>query len=165
MTPPSRSQRPVALPDIHQHADTLGTILWNYGADVRGPFVDRYQRTTVVVSVTAHLPGHTFPAATEVVLREVWEPAASDRYARVAYVYDLIDRAQQRRRAFHAHDVPQFIAEFDVVTHEHCEETLGAPACEHYFGLPVDAYAAIQRLMVAWGRPEPLGCNDLRCMA
>jgi len=100
-----------------------------------------------------------------VVIQEVWEPAADEQYERVGYAYDLIDHAQQRRRAFHAHDVPKFIAEFDVVTHEHCEESLGAPACEHYYGLPVDAYDAVRRFTMLWGQPDPLGCENLRCMA
>ena len=51
------------------------------------------------------------------------------------------------------------------MTHEHCEEALGAPACEHYFGLPVDAYDAVRRFTMLWGQPGPLGCDDLRCMA
>jgi hypothetical protein len=155
----------VGLHDLPRHASTLATILWNHGADVSGPFLDRYQGTSVVVSVTAHLPGPTFPAPTEVVLHEVWEPVTDSGYRRVEYAYDLIDHPLGRRRAFHAHDVPHFIAEFDVLTHEHCEERLGAPACEHYFGLPVDAYDAVRRFTTIWGQPGPLGCDDLRCMA
>jgi hypothetical protein len=152
------------LLDIRRHAATLSTILWNHGADVTGPFVDRFEARTVVVTVSAHLPGPAVPAATEVMLQEVWEPVTGGRYQRVEYAYDLIDHPWGRRRAFHAHDVRQFIAEFDVVTHEHCEEQLGAPACEHYFGLPVDAYDAVRRFTMIWGRPDPLGCADLRCM-
>lgn len=165
MSPVPASGQPATLLHLRRHADTLATILWNHGADVSGPFLDRYDETNIVVTVSAHLPGPAVPAATEVVLQEVWEPVTEERYRRIEYAYDLIDHPLNRRRAFHAHDAPQFIAEFDVVTHEHCEETLGAPACQHYFGLPVDAYDAVRRFTMIWGRPDPLGCDDLRCMA
>lgn len=165
MSPTPASGRPATLRDLRHHADTLASILWNLGADVGGPFLDRYDAANVVVSVSASLPGPVAPAATEVVLQELWEPTPGKRYRRVEYAYDFIDHPLRRRRAFHAHDVQHFIAEFDVVTHEHCEEILGAPACDHYFGLPVDAYDAIRRFALLWGRPGPLGCNELRCMA
>lgn len=153
------------LIDLQRHADTLSTILWNHGADVCGPFLDRYGGASIVVTVSADLPGTTSSAPTELVIQEVWAAVADERYQRVEYLYDLIDHPRQRRRAFHAHDVPHFIAEFDAVTHEHCEETLGAPACDHYYGLPVDAYDAVRRLTLTWERQGSLGCDDLRCMA
>lgn len=165
MSPHPRSQGLVGLHDLQQHAGALSTILWNQGADVSGPFLDQYDDTNVVMSISAHLPGPAVPAATEIVLQEVWKPVADRGYRRVEYAYDLIDHPFRRRRAFHAHDAPHFIAEFDVLTHEHCEERLGTPVCEHYFGLPVDAYDAIRRFTIIWGQPGPLGCDDLRCMA
>ena len=154
----------MTLLDLRKHADTITTILWNHGADVRGPFFDRYGGTSIVLSVTAKLPGPQAPSPAEVVFQEVWEPVAEEHYQRVEYLYDLIDRPRSRRRAFHAHDVPQFISEFDVVTHEHCEHALGAPTCTHYYGLPVDAYDAFRSFALIWGQRGPLGCEELRCM-
>jgi hypothetical protein len=155
----------LTIEDLDRHVARLATIVWNHGAIVEGPHLDEYDDGALVFDLSGDLPGPDRPAPTAVVLRETWMPVATNRYRRAEYAYELIEHPLGRRRAFHAHDRSHFVDTFDVATHEHCEESLGAPTCEHYFGLPVDAYAAVQRLMVAWGRPGPLGCDDLRCIA
>jgi hypothetical protein len=154
----------LTIEDLDRHVARLATIVWNHGAIVEGPHLDEYDDGALVFDLSGDLPGPDRPAPTAVVLRETWMPVATNRYRRAEYAYELIEHPLGRRRAFHAHDRSHFVDTFDVATHEHCEESLGAPTCEHYFGLPVDAYAAVQRLMVAWGRPGPLGCHDLRCI-
>lgn len=151
--------------DLDRHAARLATIVRNHGALVEGPHLDEYDDDAFVFGLSGDLPGPARPAPTTLVLRETWMPVATDRYRRAEYAYELIEQALGRRRAFHAHDRAHFVDAFDVATHEHCEESLGAPACDHYFGLPVDAYSAVNTLMSTWGQPGPLGCDDLRCMA
>ncbi len=34
-------------------------------------------------------------------------------------------------------DADRFVAAFDVAVHEHCEERVGQPTCDHYAGDPV----------------------------
>ena len=155
----------LTIEDLDRHVARLATIVWNLGALVEGPHLDQYDDGVFVVALSGDLPGPNRPARTEVVVREKWMPIATDRYRRAEYSYELIEHPLGRRRAFHAHDRGHFVDAFDVATHEHCEETLGAPACEHYFGLPVDAYDAVRRFTLIWGRPGPLGCDSLRCMA
>ena len=86
------------------------------------------------------------------------------RYPDAKTPSELWENVLARRRAFHRHDPNRFDRAFGVVVHEHCEEILGRPACDHYFGLPVDAYEAIERFLSSWGQPTPLGCAGLRCM-
>lgn len=152
------------LVELQRHVDTIGAILWNQGADVEGPFLVEYDSRGFAFTVAADLPGHVRPRPAAMVLTEVWLPIAPDRYRRTEYAYDLVDHPNARRRAFHAHDRSHFAGEFDTVTHEHCEESLGSPACEHYIGTPLDAYEAIRRLSVLWGHHGPFGCDQLRCM-
>lgn len=150
--------------ELERHARTLAAILWNHGADVEGPFLDHHDGGAVVLRLAAHLPGRAAPRPAEIVVNEIWESTPGHRFLRTGYAYDLIDHPASRRRAFHAHDQDRLLHEFDVVAHEHCEETLGAPISGHYFGFPVDAYEAIRGLAIAWSQPGPLGCDDLRCM-
>ena len=98
-------------------------------------------------------------------MAELWELDGPEDYRRREYVYDLVEHPLARRRAFHGHDPEHFARSFSVLVHEHCEEVLGQPACDHYYGLPVDAYEAIRRFASMWGQREPLGCADLRCMS
>lgn len=48
--------------------------------------------------------------------------------------------------------------------HEHCEERLGTPACDHYYGLPLNGFDAIRHFASMWGQAADLGCTGLRCM-
>ena len=99
----------------------------------------------------------------EIVLAEIWSQVR-DRFARQEYAYDLIDRPRNRRRAFHQHNgfLRRLVA---VRVHEHCEEVLDRPACDHYLGheLP-NGYLGLDLLIAAWVEPDRLGCGDLRCL-
>lgn len=150
--------------ELERHIERVATILWNHGADVIGPHLDQYAERAIILEVSGTLPGPVAPRPTDLLVREVWEPTTDERYLRTGYTYDLVDHPNDRRRAFHAHDRAHFVGEFDTVTHEHCEESRGRPTCEHYYGLPIDAYEAIRRLSVLWGHVGPLGCDELRCM-
>lgn len=154
-----------SLTALRRHVDTIGAILWNHGADVSGPHLSEYDGGGFAFTISADLPGHVRPRPAEMIVSEVWLPIEDDRYRRTEYAYDFVDHPARRRRAFHAHDRAVFASEFDTVTHEHCEEVLGQPRCEHYVGFPLDAYDALQRLTALWGQTDPLGCDDLRCLA
>jgi hypothetical protein len=97
-------------------------------------------------------------------MTEIWEPASGREYTRAEYAYDFVERPLDRRRAFHRHDEAEFLRRYGVAVHEHCEEVLGAPACRHYMGLPLDGHEAIRRFTILWGQPHPLGCSGLRCL-
>jgi hypothetical protein len=96
---------------------------------------------------------------------ERWRPTGVDRYERVDYKFEIRHGGLQYRRAFHRHDEDHFLRAFDVVTHEHCEETMGVPTCRHYFGEPVvDALEGFMRLYELWLSDEKPDCSALRCL-
>jgi len=152
---------------LRERLETLATILYRYGATFPVPELERYASGTLRFSFIAELPGSDTPQPATIRLAEIWEPVlatdASD-YRRAEYAYDFVDHPRNRRRAFHGHDPDYFAHEFAVLVHEHCEETLGSPDCSHYFGLPVDAFEAIDAFTALWALGGSLGCADLRCM-
>jgi hypothetical protein len=154
------------LRELQVHLGTLATILWNYGASFPDPTLDRYADTGNLGFVfTAELPGSQQPRAATVRMAELWQRDGRDAYRRREYAYDFVEHPLARRRAFHGHDPDHFAREFRVLVHEHCEEALGRPTCQHYYGLPVDPYEAIRRFASLWGQPGPLRCADLQCMS
>ena len=153
------------LDGLRLYLGTLAATLWNYGAAFPTPALDRYDTGEYGFNVTAELPGPQRPRPAEISLAEIWSPADGGRLVRVEYAYDFIEHPLNRRRAFHGHDPARFAAAFHVLVHEHCEERLGQPVCDHYYGPPVDGYEAIRRFTSLWGQPAPLGCADLRCIS
>ena len=149
---------------LRRYLGTLSAILWNYGATFAVPTLDRYDLGEVGFGFSALLPGSTSPRPAAIALAEIWAPEGPTEFHRREYAYDFVEHPRDRRRSFHGHDPEHFSREFGVLVHEHCEERLGHPACGHYYGLPVDAYEAIRRFASLWGQPEPLGCEDLRCI-
>jgi len=127
------------------------------------PTLDSYDSGEVGFSFAARLPGVDVPKAATIRIVEIWAPGARELDI-VEYDYDFVDYPLNRRRAFHRHSEEHFLRDFGVTVHEHCEEILGRPSCDHYHGIPVDADEAIRRFMIAWGQPGPLGCNHLRCI-
>jgi hypothetical protein len=154
------------LAELQNHLGTLAAILWNYGATFASPTLDRYEDTgNIGFEITAELPGSPSPKPAVIKLSEIWALTAAGDFRRWEYAYDFVEYPLNRRRAFHSHDPEAFARDFRVLVHQHCEEILGSPACDHYFGLPVDAFEAIRRFATAWGQPGPLGCADLVCMS
>ncbi len=150
--------------EVRQYLGTLSAILWNYGATFPVPTLDDYGVDEVGFSFRAELPGQATPRAAEIKLAEIWAPARSDELSRREYEYDFIEYPLARRRAFHGHDAGYFAREFGVFVHEHCEEQLGSPVCDHYYGLPIDGFEAIRQFAATWGQAAQLGCTGLRCM-
>lgn len=152
--------------ELQVHLSRLAVILWNYGASFAVPTLDSYEDTgNLGFAFMADLAGSASPAPAIIKLSEIWAPSARpEHFSRYEYEYDFVDHPLSRRRAFHLSDPDFYAREFGVLVHEHCEETVGAPACGHYYGLPVTAYEAIDRFMSMWGQPGPLGCAGLRCM-
>ncbi len=150
--------------ELRRHLGTLASILWNYGAAFPVPTLNPYEDGAFGFELRAVLPGPGVADPAEIVLAEAWEPVGQDDYRLTEYAYDFIERPLDRRLAFHRHDEEAFLRAFAVAVHEHCEERLGRPACDHYLGLPVDAYEAVRRFTVLWGQPGRLGCDDRRCI-
>lgn len=150
--------------EVRQYLGTLSAILWNYGATFPVPTLDEYGVDEIGFSFRAELPGTATPSPGEIKLAEIWAPAQSDELIRLEYEYDFIEYPLTRRRAFHGHNPDHFAREFGVLVHEHCEEELGSPACDHYYGLPVNGFEAIRRFAAIWGQTVQLGCTSLRCM-
>ncbi|MDA8238054.1 MAG: hypothetical protein M0T75_09270 [Chloroflexi bacterium] len=152
------------LVELRQYLGTLATILWNYGATFPVPTLDNYETGEVGFEFAAALPGAVSPEPAEIKLVEIWVPARHGDFHPGGYLYDFVEHPLNRRMAFHRHDEAYFVREFGVVVHEHCEERLKQPKCNHCFGLPVNAYEAIRRFVSLWGQPAALGCAGLRCI-
>ncbi len=153
-----------SLAQVASYVGGLAVYLRNLGAEVPEPVLDRYVSGEIGFELTAALPGSDGPKPALISAQEIWNQSADGRYERVEYAYDLIDYPASRRRAFHMHDVPTYLARLGVTAHEHCEEVLGKPTCDHYLGLPVySGYEGLNALLAAWSEPGPLGCARLRC--
>ena len=154
------------VPELKDHLGTLAVILWNYGSEFPVPTLDQYTVTgNLGFSFTAALPGPDLRAPATINLSEIWVPGSGPGdFDRSDYEYDFVEHPRRRRRAFHSTEREYYARHFGVLVHEHCEDILGAPACRHYYGLPVTAYEAIARFTAIWGQPGPLGCAELRCM-
>jgi len=154
-----------ALSELQIHLGRLATILWNYGASFPVPALERYEDTgNVGFEFTAELSGSDAPGPAIIRISEIWSSDGEGDFVRREYEYDFIEHPLDRRRAFHGHHPEHFAREFNVLVHEHCEEVLDAPACDHYYGLPIDGYEAIRRFTSWWGQPGLLGCTSLPCM-
>ena len=149
---------------LREHLNRLTTILFRYGASFPVPVLERYEFGVLRFSFTAELPGPNTPLPATIRLAEIWQPTSKTDYRRAEYAFDFIDHPGSRRRAFHCHDPEYFAREFGVLVHEHCEERLASPDCDHYYGLPIDAYDAIGVFARSWGRPGALGCAEVRCL-
>jgi hypothetical protein len=142
----------------------LAVYLRNLGAEVTEPVLDRYGGGEMGFAITAQLPGSNDSRPALITAQEIWQPTGPGRFERAEYGYDLIDYPANRRRAFHMHDIPEYLARLGVTAHEHCEEVLGKPTCDHYLGLPVfTGYDGLNALLACWSDPGPLGCSGLRC--
>lgn len=151
------------VPQLQSRLGRLAATLWNFGAEFPVPALDSYDSGEVGFSFTAWLPGVDVPKAATIRIVEIWAPGPRE-FGIVEYGYDFVDYPLNRRRAFHRHSEGHFLRAFGVTVHEHCEEIVGRPACDHYYGFPVDADEAIRRFTIVWGQPGPLGCNQLRCI-
>ena len=115
-------------------------------------------------SVTGTCPEVSVGPVAEVRLDEVWQPIGVQLWERSEYAYDLVDRPMNRRRAWHMHAVRQSRAALGSPAHEHCEEVLGRPPCDHYLGMELrDIHEGIALIDGAWMEPGPLGCGALMC--
>lgn len=152
------------LLELRTYLGRLAVTLWNYGAEFPQPALDTYDDGSVGFEFHAALPGADAPKPAIIKMVEVWGPVRGGEYARAEYGYDFIEYPLDRRRAFHRHDEDDFLRKFGIAVHEHCEEVLGRPACEHYMGLPVNGDEAIRQFAIMWGQPGALGCSRLRCV-
>lgn len=119
----------------------------------------------LVMDIAARLPSIARSRDVDLVLQEKWRPAGADAWERFAYGHELRHHELDYRRALHRHDDDWFVRQYDVVTHEHCETTMGRVECAHYFGEPVaSALDAFERLYGLWltnARPQ---CSALSCL-
>jgi hypothetical protein len=153
-----------SLAQVASYLGGLAVYLRNLGAEVPEPSLERYETGEIGFAITAVLPGSNEPKPAVITAQEIWHAAAAGQYELAEYAYDLIDYPANRRRAFHMHDVAAYLTRLGVTAHEHCEEVLGKPACDHYLGLPVyGGYEGLNALLSAWSDPGPLGCARLRC--
>ena len=153
------------LNELQVHLGRLATILWNYGASFPVPTLDKYEDTgNIGFEFSAELGGSDSPKPAIIKMSEIWESAGPGDFRRREYEYDFVEHPLDRRRAFHGHHPEHFAREFNVLVHEHCEEVLDQPVCDHYYGLPVDGHEAIRRFASLWGQSDPLGCGDLGCI-
>ena len=96
---------------------------------------------------------------------EIWRSVGKGNYERDDYKFELRDQELQFRRAYHRHDTDYFIHTYNVVTHEHCEVTIGNVRCGHYAGVPVrDAFDGFDRIYNTWLDGHKPECALLRCL-
>ena len=154
-----------ALSQVASYLGGLAAYLRNMGGEVPEPLLDRYDTGEIGFEVSGQMSGTGEPKPAIITATEVWQAVGADRYERAEYAYDLVDFPCNRRRAFHMHDVPTYLTRLGVTAHEHCEEVLGEPTCDHYLGLPIySGYEALNALLTCWSDPGPLGCARLRCV-
>lgn len=153
------------VPEIRSYLGRLSTTLLNYGATFPVPTLDVYDSGEIGFNFEAILPGSDTPKPAVIRMVEIWEPEPGRvEFRRAEYEYDFVEHPLNRRRAFHRHDEEHFLLEFGVAVHEHCEDRLKKPLCDHYYGLPVGGDEAIRYFTILWGQPGSLGCAELRCM-
>lgn len=151
---------------LNQYAIGLAKSLYTRGFDVpAGPVAEFDDTGHVVFGIAGRIANVGGDLDVEISLDELWRPLPERRWERDEYAYDLVDHGRIRRRAFHLHDRALAEARLRSVVHEHCEEVLGSPACDHYLGraLP-DAHFALDLLMAAWLEPGELGRDSLVCL-
>jgi hypothetical protein len=152
-----------SLQEVASYLGGLAVYMRNEGAEVPEPELDRYDDSDDIgFELVGEMPWPTDPKPAELSARELWSPAGRDRYDRIGYVYELIDRPHNRRRAFHLHDPEVFLKRLGVPMHEHCEEIMDHPVHEHYLGLPIaNGYEALNALLTCFSTEEPFGCASL----
>jgi hypothetical protein len=150
---------------LNQYVLGLAKALDTRGFEIEGGPVAEFDPTGHVAYSVVGVLDEPGGGHTEIILDEIWRPLPERRWERREYTYDLVDRPRQRRRAFHLHDRELAEAALRAVVHEHCEERIGQPACQHYLGreLP-DGFQAIDLLVAAWLEPGDLGCASLICL-
>jgi hypothetical protein len=119
---------------------------------------------SLVIDLRGRLPMARRSRDVDLELFERWQPAGRDQWTCAEYAYELWHHEIGYRRAFHRHHEAYFVRMHGVVTHEHCESTIGVEACRHYHGLPVaDAFDGFRRLYGTWLTGEKPDCLSLTC--
>lgn len=120
---------------------------------------------SLVIDLRGRLPTARRSREVDLELFERWQPVGRKELACVEYAYELRHHEIGYRRAFHRHDEDYFVRMHGVVTHEHCESTLGVAVCSHYHGPPLaDAFDGFRRLYATWLTGERPDCLGLTCI-
>ena len=140
-----------------------------YGASVESPDeeVVAWGRDggDLIMDLLVYPPVSRTSKPVEIGLQERWRALGRERWELAEYGYELRDHELDYRRAFHRHDVEDFVHSFGIATHEHCEATMGHPACGHYAGEPCrGALDGLERLYVVWTEGRRPDCSRLRCL-
>lgn len=151
------------LADVIERSERLGatvlppndapTVAWDRVGD------------ELVMDLAVRPPVGRRSGVVEIDLRERWRAAGRDRWALAEYGYELRDHHVDYRLALHRHDVDRFLRAHGVAAHEHCEATMGRPACSHYMAEPcAGALDGLDRLYGAWLAGRKPDCSRLRCL-
>lgn len=120
---------------------------------------------SLVIDLEGRLPTSRRSRPVELEMLERWRRIGPDQLACVEYRYELRHHGIGYRRAFHRHDEDSFVRAYGVVTHEHCEATMGVEVCGHYYGRPVaDAFDGFRRLYDTWLTDLKPDCLALICL-
>ncbi len=152
------------LADVIERAERFGatvlppndaeTVSWDRDGD------------EMFMDLAIHPPVGRRSRLVEIVLRERWRAVGRERWLLAEYGYELRDHELAYRRALHRHDVDDFVRTHGVATHEHCEATIGSPACDHYRAdSPCrGALDGFDRLYGVWLTGTKPDCSQLRCL-
>lgn len=119
--------------------------------DVTVSDVPRARRRRLI-EVRADAPGLDLPPLASFEYREAYDHHR-DRWHRIAYAYEFLDRAHGGRRAYHWHD-----ASF----HAHCVEPQRRPAHPHFRAVPMEVFEAHDEFARIYLSGGPIRCDDLR---
>jgi hypothetical protein len=156
--------------EVAAYLSRVAALLERYGIALRLPEgtdeleVLEDRAGNLSFEVLGDLPDPATPSRSEIIVRERFDRAKRDQYARAGYEYEILDRERRYRRSFHLHDSEWFQTAYLVVVHEHCESPIGHVSCKHYEGSPIrDAYAGVEALIDVWTGPPP-DCSRLTCL-
>lgn len=134
---------------VEQRKARLVAKLEAFG-DVTLSDVPRARRRRLI-EVRADAPGLDLPPLASFKYREAYDHHR-DRWHRIAYGYEFLDRAHGGRRAYHWHD-----ASF----HAHCVEPQQRPADPHFRAVPMDVFEAHDEFARIYLSGGPIRCDDL----
>ena len=117
------------------------------------------------MALAVHPPVGSGSRPVVIELRERWHAIGGGRWELAEYGYELRDYELDYRRTLHRHDVDHFVRTYGVATHEHCEASMGNPACGHYAASPCrGALDGFDRLYDVWLTGMKPDCSQLRCL-
>ena len=160
----------LSISDLEDYLSRVAELLERYGVvldlDPTAPLVlEESPGGALSFVLRGFLPDGRIPPLSVLEVRESWRRVTPDEVERWEYEYELLDHERGFRRGFHRHDSEDFIRQFDVVVHEHCERPIGTAPCAHIEGSPMrDGSRGVDVLLATWVDPVIPDCAAMTCL-